>query len=122
MEITFPLYYKNDKGDTYTCLQNEEKFEQITISKEGESFRGSLLFGFNEQFKLYKDINLMYDCIVKTNIIITQEDYETVFNATLQGRQEFFSEENYQYIEKVHPLNQEQLNKYIKHRWKPVGY
>jgi len=117
-EISFPIYYKNRRGNMYTCLLNEDKFEQLTTSTDGESFRGSILFGFNEQFKLYKDIKLMYHSIIRMNSIITPDEYDTIFNAIQQGRQEFFSEDKYEYIEPVHQLTQDQLNKYIKHKWK----
>lgn len=103
----------------YTCLHNTEKFEQLTISKEENSFRGSIIFGFNEQLKLYKgDIKLMYESILRVNTLVDSSEYDSVFNRIIEGRQEFFSEEKYQYIEPVHPLSQEQINKYIKHRWK----
>lgn len=125
-QIVFPLYYKNRRGNMYTCLQTEEKFEQLTISEEGNSFRFSIIGGFNEQMKLYQsDVKLMVHAILRMNVVIEAEEYDNVFNSILQGRAEFFTntqDEEYQYIEQIHPLNQDQLNKYIKHKWKPIQY
>jgi len=120
-EIVFPLYYKNKISTIYTCLKTEDKFEQLTISPDGLSFRGDILFGFNEQLKSIKgDIQLLYNSIVNNQVLIDQTEYESVFNQLIQGRDEFFTESKYKYIEPIQDLTQEQLSKYIKHKWKPL--
>lgn len=124
-EISFPIYYRNKIGTIYTCLFSEEKMEQITINKPEESFRGSILFGFNEQWVAYKDINLMFDILIRNSVVITSDQYDTVYNRVIQGRSEFFGEtpqtEDYSYIEPIHPQTDEQLAKNIKHKWKPLN-
>lgn len=120
-DIVFPLYYKNRYNTVYCCMQNEEKFEQLTISKKDESFRGCILFGFNEQLvDMQKDIKLWYHAILRTHKLIDGLEYEAVFNAILEGRQEFFMGNSYNYIEKELPVSQEDLNKRIKHKWKTI--
>lgn len=117
VELNFPIFFKNKDETQYTWYKDSEKFEQITINKNDESFRGSILFGYNEQIFLLKgDLTLFFKTISKNQIQITQQEYDNVFEIIINGRTEFFSDdEKYKYIEKL-PLTD---NK-IKHKWKPI--
>lgn len=120
-EIRFPIYVKSKKGTIYSCYFNDERFEELTISKENESFKGCIHYGFNEQiFSMNKDIKLWYYTLMRAHEIVSSEEYDRIFNMIVEGRTEFFTSDNQQYIEVVHPLNQEQQNKYVKHRWKTL--
>lgn len=118
-DIQFPIYYANKSRTIYTCLKDEEKFEQLTLSQGNESFRGSILFGYNElHLSFIKDKKIAYHSIIRVHDLITEKEYEDIFNSIIQGREEFFNESKYEYIDKIHPLTQDQLNKYIKHKWR----
>lgn len=117
-DVQFPLFFKNRYGNVFVRYQDKEKFEEITISKTGESFRGNILFGFNELlYELKYDLKTWFYLIYRNQVQITEQEYEKVYEILINGRSEFFSVEGeFQYIEKE--LNEQQKN--IKNRWKPV--
>lgn len=117
-DIKFPFCTINKKGNIYTCYLNEDKFQEITISQEHESFMGNILFGFNESIKSYKgDLKLWYYCMMRNNTIITQEEYDNVYNILMEGFNEFMSGNSHKYVEL---LPHKDAHKFIKHRWKPI--
>lgn len=117
-DVSFPLFFKNKSGSIFTQYLDENKFEQITITKDHESFRGCLLFGFNELLHDLKgDLKLWFYLQFKNNILINSNEYEKIFESLMNGREEFFSGNFNKYIEK--PLLKEKL---MKLKWKPVDY
>lgn len=116
-DVVFPLFFKNRYNNIYVRYQDENKFEEITISKENESFRGNILFGFNELLHDLKyDLKTWFYLIYRNQVQITEEEYNSVFEKLINGRLEFFSNESECiYIEKE--LNEQQKN--IKHKWRP---
>lgn len=113
-DVRFPLFFKNRYNNIFTRYPDKDKFEQITISKANESLRGDILFGFNELIhELHGDLKMWFYLIYRNQVQITVEEYETVFNSVILGREEFFNGETYQYIERL-PLS----DKPCKHKWK----
>lgn len=113
---TFPIYVRDNTSTRFTFYKNEKQFEEITISKHNESFRGSLLFGFNEQLHDFKyDTKLFIDALLRAHVLIEQNEYDEMFARLINGREEFFNNEiESQYIERE--LSEKQ--KTIKHKWR----
>lgn len=117
-DIVFPFYTKNNRGNIFACYLNEDKFQEITISEDHESFKGNILFGFNEGLKIYKgDVKLWYYCLMRCHKIINQEEYDNVYNALMEGFNEFMSGNSHTYIEVMPDLDR---FKQVKHKWKPL--
>lgn len=117
-DVVFPLFFKNKSETIFTRYNCQEKFEQLTINKPNESFRGNILFGFNELIHDLKgDLKIWFYVTFRNHIKIKEDEYEKVFESIINGRQEFFNGESMNYIEKL-PLS----NKPTKHRWKPIDY
>lgn len=116
-DVKFPLFFKSKNGTQYTMYQNEEKYEMISINKANESFSGCILFGFNERVKILNgDLRAWIFVHFRNQIKIEAEEYERVFEKVINSRQEFFTTDNYKYIEKV----VEWGNQKPKHKWKPL--
>lgn len=117
-DIIFPLYVKNRNETRYTFFKNEKQFEEITISLHNESFRGTLMFGFNEQLHDLKyDTKTWSSTLLRVHEQITQQEYDNIFASLINGREEFFdSSIEAKYIERE--LNERQQN--VKHKWRPA--
>lgn len=117
-DVQFPLFFRNKDETIFIKYYDGYKFEQISISKKEESFRGNLLFGFDNQVKeLAGDLRMWFYVNFRTYIKITEEEFEKAFDFIMKGREEFFTRDTYKYIEPK-PLT----DKPIKHRWKPIEY
>lgn len=121
-EFSFPLHVRNNASTTFTCYKNEKQFEQITINSSNESFRGSLLIGFNEQLHdMNYDLKLWLPALLRTHTIITQQQYEDVFNMFISGREEFLTDGAIpQYI--TRELSERQKTSIAKFKWRAPEY
>lgn len=114
-EIEFPLFFKNKSEDIFTLYFDYERFEQISVRKG--QFLSCIVWGFNEQIRQCKgDIKIFLYCLYKNQIEIQAEEYEEVFNRTLEERKKFFSTTDYKYQQRE--LSESQKN--VKHKWKPI--
>lgn len=115
-EINFPLFFRDKSGNKYLRYDDQEKFEQITISKSGHSFRGSILYGFDETIKQVKgDRKIWYYLLIRNHERIALEDYELFFSNYLELREKFFSTNEIEYSEPV--IENQPVS---KHKWKPI--
>lgn len=119
-EIAFPIFVKNNSSTCYTWYKNETQFEQITINAQNESFRGSIIFGFNEQLHDLKyDLKIWLFTLLRVHTQIEQHEYDEIFAKLIRGREEFFDDSiETKYIERE--LTTRQKN--IKHKWKSAEY
>lgn len=114
-EITFPIYVRNSSYTQFTCYKNKYQFEQITLSADNYSLRGSLLYGFNEHLhSIQYDLKIFIFTLLRIHTIITKEEYDTQFATFISNREEFFDESIVpKYIE--YELTDKQKN--VKHKY-----
>jgi len=119
IEIDFPIYVRNNSSTRFTWYKNEQQFEEITINADGESFRGCLMFGFNETMHAFKDKKLFIDTLFRVHVAIEQSEYDAIFEKLINGRTDFFDDAiESQYIERE--LSERQKN--VKHKWKKADF
>lgn len=119
-DVTFPLFFKNKYNTIYTYYIDIERFEQITINRDNESFRGNILFGYNEMIiNLRGDLQAWYYLTFQNQIQIKSDEYEQVFQKIIADREKFLSNENdFKYMRRE--LLEQQKN--VKHKWKSPEY
>lgn len=115
-DLQFPLFFKNKYNTIYTYYIDVERFEQITINRDNESFRGNILFGYNEMIiNLRGDLQTWYYLTFQNQIQIKSDEYEQIFQKIISDREKFLSNENdFKYMRRE--LLEQQKN--VKHKWK----
>lgn len=119
-DVEFPLFFKNKYNTIYTYYIDIERFEQITINRDNESFRGNILFGYNEMIiNLRGDLQTWYYLTFQNQIQIKSDEYEQIFQKIIADREKFLSNENdFKYMRRE--LLEQQKN--VKHKWKSPEY
>lgn len=108
----YPICFKNKSGNQYTCYRDKQKFEMITVHKDGENIRGCLIYGFSQQ--VIQSGERSYFTVLGINQTeIPSEEYEEMFNKFISTREEFFSNDDIKY--KPEELTERQKN--VKHKW-----
>lgn len=117
-EIEFPIFVTNESRTQFTWYKNKHQFEQINLSEDNKSLRGSLLYGFNEHLhSIGYDLKIWIYTLTRVHTIIEKQDYDSQFEKFILNREEFFSDEiAIQYIEQE--LNERQKN--VKHKYPKI--
>lgn len=114
-EIEFPIFVTNESRTQFTWYKNKYQFEQITLSQDDKSLRGSLLYGFNEHLhSIQYDLKIWIYTLLRVHTIITKEEYDEKFSLMITNRTDFFDDAiETKYIEIE--LNERQRN--VKHKY-----
>lgn len=114
-EITFPIFVCNESRTQFTWYKNKYQFEQINLSEDNKSLRGSLLYGFNEHLhSIQYDLKIFIFTLLRVHTIITKEEYDSQFAKLITNREIFFEDSIVnEYVE--HELSDRQMN--VKHKY-----
>lgn len=117
-EIEFPIFVTNESRTQFTWYKNKYQFEQITLSEDNHSLRGSLLYGFNEHLhSIQYDLKIWIYTLLRVHTIITKQEYDEQFEKMINNRTDFFDDAiETKYIEIE--LNERQRN--VKHKYPKI--